>query len=110
MSTWKAGDWAIFTGAISATCAPAHGRAGRDGGVLVEIIDVDNPDPQDPSLAGHSIFARSSSSGGVGAVHPDELEVPPWLAGGGGALIAEEPIPADATAGGVTGPGAAVLR
>ena len=67
MSTWKAGDWAIFTGAISATCAPAHGRAGRDGGVLVEIIDVDNPDPQDPSLAGHSIFARSSSSGGVGA-------------------------------------------
>ena len=99
MSNWKPGDWAIFTGAISPACAPAHGAAGRDGGVLVQVIDVDNPDPTDPALAGHSIFARSSSSGAVGAVHPDELELPPWLSGSGGDLVTEAPIPAETSAG-----------
>jgi hypothetical protein len=89
---WKPGDWAIFAGAISPACGPAHGRAGRDGGTLVQIIDINNPDPDDPSLAGHSIFARSSSSGGVGAVHPDELELPPWMSGDGGGLRTEAPI------------------
>ena len=88
---WKAGDWAIFTGAISPGCASAHGRAGRDGGTLVEIIDVGNSEPDDPSLAGHTIFARSSSSGSAGAVHPKELELPPWLSGGGGGLVTEAP-------------------
>ncbi len=93
MSDWKAGDWAIFVGAISPACAPAHGRAGRDGGTLVQIIEVGNSDPDDPSLVGHSIYARSSSSGSAGAVHPAELEPPPWLSGGGGGLITETPVP-----------------
>ena len=95
---WKAGDWAIFTGAISPGCASAHGRAGRDGGTLVEIIDVGNPEPDDPLLAGHTIFARSSTSGSAGAVHPKELELPPWLSGDGGGLVTEAPITTTARA------------